>query len=142
MPREDGTGPGGMGPMTGRAAGYCAGYSVPGYMNPYGGRSFGAGRAFAGGFGRGRGYRNQHYATGLPGWARYNMGMPAWGSVSGYPYQGSPQYDTPYYGPDMTPEQEAESLKNQADFLKKQLDDVQARISDLKKEEKENKEDK
>ncbi len=38
MPRGDGTGPAGMGPMTGRAAGYCAGYPVPGYMNPYGGR--------------------------------------------------------------------------------------------------------
>ena len=38
MPRGDGTGPGGMGPMTGRAAGYCAGYSVPGYMNPVPGR--------------------------------------------------------------------------------------------------------
>jgi len=38
LPRGDGTGPGGRGPMTARAAGYCAGYSVPGYMNPYGGR--------------------------------------------------------------------------------------------------------
>jgi hypothetical protein len=27
----DGTGPAGMGPMTGRAAGYCAGYLVPGF---------------------------------------------------------------------------------------------------------------
>jgi len=34
MPRGDGTGPAGMGPMTGRAAGYCAGFPVPGYMNP------------------------------------------------------------------------------------------------------------
>ena len=39
MPRGDGTGPAGMGPMTGRAAGYCAGYPVPGYMNPVGGRA-------------------------------------------------------------------------------------------------------
>ena len=38
MPRGDGTGPAGLGPMTGRAAGYCAGYPVPGFMNPYGGR--------------------------------------------------------------------------------------------------------
>jgi len=30
MPGGDGTGPAGMGPMTGRAAGYCAGYPVPG----------------------------------------------------------------------------------------------------------------
>ena len=77
MPRGDRTGPAGMGPMTGRAAGYCAGYSTPGYMNPYGGRvSRGApfwgadryagtypaygpfrprGRFFGFGFGRGRG---------------------------------------------------------------------------------------
>jgi len=35
MPRGDRTGPAGMGPMTGRAAGYCAGYNVPGFINPY-----------------------------------------------------------------------------------------------------------
>ncbi len=40
MPGGDGTGPAGMGPMTGRAAGYCAGYVVPGYMNPRVGRGF------------------------------------------------------------------------------------------------------
>ena len=34
MPRGDRTGPAGMGPMTGRAAGYCAGYAAPGFMNP------------------------------------------------------------------------------------------------------------
>jgi len=38
MPRGDGTGPAGLGPMTGRAAGFCAGYPVPGYMNPVAGR--------------------------------------------------------------------------------------------------------
>ena len=43
MPAGDGTGPAGMGPMTGRAAGFCAGYPTPGYMNPYGGR-FGVGK--------------------------------------------------------------------------------------------------
>lgn len=36
MPRGDRTGPAGRGPMTGRGAGYCAGYPVPGFMNPYG----------------------------------------------------------------------------------------------------------
>ena len=34
MPRGDRTGPWGLGPRTGRAAGYCSGYPVPGYMNP------------------------------------------------------------------------------------------------------------
>ena len=49
MPRGDRTGPYGAGPMTGRAAGYCVGYSVPGYMNP----TYGYGRGFGRGFGRG-----------------------------------------------------------------------------------------
>ena len=40
MPAGNGTGPLGFGPMTGRAAGYCAGYPVPGYMNPVPGRGF------------------------------------------------------------------------------------------------------
>jgi hypothetical protein len=38
MPAGDGTGASGMGPMTGRAAGFCAGFPVPGYMNPVVGR--------------------------------------------------------------------------------------------------------
>ncbi len=129
MPRGDGTGPGGMGPMTGRAAGYCAGYNVPGYMNPYGGRYPGAGRGFFGGFGRGR--RNRYYAAGQPGWAGYNMGLPAWGGAAGYP-----EYGAPGYGQEVSPEQEVDLLKGQADFLKQQLDDIQARMGDLEKEKK------
>ncbi|MBA7569646.1 hypothetical protein ES708_11387 [subsurface metagenome] len=34
MPGGDRTGPTGMGPMTGRGVGYCAGYQVPGFANP------------------------------------------------------------------------------------------------------------
>ncbi|MBN1383204.1 MAG: DUF5320 domain-containing protein [Deltaproteobacteria bacterium] len=34
MPGGNRTGPAGMGPMTGRAAGFCAGYPTPGYLNP------------------------------------------------------------------------------------------------------------
>ena len=34
MPRGDGKGPAGLGPMIGRAAGFCAGYPAPIYMNP------------------------------------------------------------------------------------------------------------
>jgi len=49
MPLGDRTGPAGMEPMTGRAAGYCAGYPVPGYMNHYGGRpGLGFGITYAG----------------------------------------------------------------------------------------------
>jgi len=45
MPRNDGTGPTGMGPMTGRAAGRC---------NPYGQANVGLGRGQR--MGRGRGF--------------------------------------------------------------------------------------
>jgi hypothetical protein len=39
MPFGDGTGPAGLGPMTGRAAAFCAGFPVPGYINPIIGRA-------------------------------------------------------------------------------------------------------
>ena len=61
MPGGDGTGPRGLGSMTGRGMGFCAGFNVPGYMNPpaYGGRGmgFGRGRGFGRGMGWGRGWR-------------------------------------------------------------------------------------
>ena len=41
MPRGDRTGPMGAGPMTGRAAGFCAGNTAPGYANFGGGRGRG-----------------------------------------------------------------------------------------------------
>ena len=56
MPRGDGTGPMGLGPMTGRGAGFCAGLAAPGYAN-----SIGCGF----GFNRGRGFRRMFYATGF-----------------------------------------------------------------------------
>ncbi len=121
MPRGDGTGPGGMGPMTGRAVGYCAGYPVPGYMNQIPGRGF-VGRGASGGRGGGRGRRNWYYATGQPGWARAASGLPAWGGA------------VPYYGPvEMAPEQEAEALKKESEYLKQELDEIQERIKTLEK---------
>lgn len=43
MPWGDGTGPWGLGPMTGRGFGYCAGFPHPGFVVPFprGGRCFG-----------------------------------------------------------------------------------------------------
>lgn len=63
MPRGDGRGPFGFGPMTGRKAGYCAGFSTPGFAN------LGRNRRF---LGRGHGWRHCFYETGLPYWARKN----------------------------------------------------------------------
>ena len=74
MPGGNGTGPMGLGPMTGRGAGFCAGYSVPGFMNPVGGR-LGMGFGWGRGLGWGRGF----------GWGR-------WGGF--YPYG----YRVPYLG--------------------------------------------
>ena len=123
MPGGDGTGPGGMGPMTGRAAGYCAGYAVPGYANPVGGRGF---RGFGGGGRGGRGWRNQFYATGLTGWQRAAMGYPAFG--------GAMPVAAPYaapLAPAMGAEQQLDVLKAQAEHLEDALDGIKKRIEEL-----------
>ncbi len=126
MPFGDGTGPMGMGPMTGRGMGYCAGFPVPGYMNPGWGRGwFGFGRGFA--RGGGRGWRNWYYATGLPGWIRASYGMPAFGGWAGMPRM----YPGAYPPQPPTPEEETAMLKDQAEFLKQQLEEIQKRIADL-----------
>lgn len=113
MPGGDGTGPMGLGFRTGRGAGYCAGYAVPGYANP----GFGRGRvSFGRGRGGGRGYRNRYYATGVPGWQ-------------------VPDYRPGAYGnyPEPAAEEEKQYLKTEAEALKRELSDVQARIGTLEK---------
>ena len=127
MPGGDGTGPAGMGPMTGRAAGYCAGYPVPGFMNPTGGRGF-----WGGGRGGGWGRRNWFYATGLPGWQRFGAGYPAYGGAM--PYGGATRYRVPYgapYDPAPTKEQELDILKGQAEYFEDALDGIKKRITEL-----------
>jgi len=57
MPGGDGTGPMGMGPMTGGGRGYCA---VPT------GRYFGRRRGFGHGWGRGRGWSRDWFGYGEP----------------------------------------------------------------------------
>lgn len=116
MPGGDRTGPAGQGPMTGRAAGYCAGYPAAGYGN------FGFGRGDWGGWGRGggRGRRNRFYATGLPGWQRPALGWPGWASPYGAPFASGP-----------TQEQELDSLKDQAEYFESALDGIRKRIEEL-----------
>lgn len=114
MPRGDRTGPEGMGPMTGRAAGDCAGYDVPGYANPTGrrglGRGFGRGfgRGLGRGFGRGFGWRNR-FAAG-PGW------------------------DVPPVAPRVSPEQETSWLKARAAELQAALKQISERLDSLEQE--------
>jgi len=122
MPFGDGTGPAGMGPMTGKAAGYCAGYPVAGYMNPYGGRSRQNGGfkvGFAEGRGSGRGCKHRFFAIDMPGRLRSNA---------------NPSEQTNPFISGFTPEQEMEQLKDQSELLKQQLDDMQTRIDELSKQ--------
>ena len=132
MPFGDRTGPMGMGPMTGRAAGYCAGFGVPGYMNPIPGRgAWGWGRGWARGFGRGgRGWRHWFYATGLPGWMRAQWGWPSWGVRPYAP--GAVPFAGPY-APQATAKQEADALKAQAECLSETLEEVKKRIEELER---------
>jgi hypothetical protein len=132
MPAGDRTGPRGMGPRTGRAAGYCGGYDTPGWANPVPGRGFGLGRGWGGaGGGRGGGvsgwrHRHWYHATGVPGRARFGYGpireaAPVWGYG---PYAAAPSR-----------EEEAESLRQQAEWLKRELDAIGTRIEELSSEE-------
>jgi hypothetical protein len=115
MPGGDGTGPAGMGPMTGRAAGFCAGYSVPGYANPVGGRGF---RGFGRGMGHGRGF-GRGFARGF-GFAAGNRPYPN----AAYPYN-------PAVAAQPTAQQEMEALKQQAQYLTETLEDINSRIKQL-----------
>jgi hypothetical protein len=122
MPRGDGTGPAGLGPMTGRAAGFCAGYGAPGYMNPVGGRGMGAGwgrgLGFGRGFGRGlgRGFR--------AGWAGFR-GVPAVHPAA-VPYGAAP-----------TAAQELDVLKGQARQFEEALEGIKSRIAELETDQQE-----
>jgi hypothetical protein len=77
MPFGDGTGPAGIGPMTGRAAGFCAGYPVSGYMNPVMGRAgfYGTGIPTVGPYGAGTyGYVTPYAGRGNA-WLRRGFGF-------------------------------------------------------------------
>ena len=103
MPRRDGTGPEGLGPMTGRAAGNCAGSGVYGLANPAVGRGFGMGRGRGGGYG----CRNRFYATGQTGWQRAAM-FPA-----------------------ATPVQQIDALRGQAEYLEGTLEAIRKQLEAL-----------
>jgi hypothetical protein len=111
MPGGDGSGPMGMGPMTGRAAGYCAGYAVPGYASAMPGRGFGRGMGFGRGLGRGRGWRGA-----------YGVGY-GWAGPRPVPVLGGPVAPAPA--------SELDALKGQAEHLAAVLEDVKGRITEI-----------
>ena len=119
LPRGDKTGPLGAGPMTGRAAGYCTGYPVPGYINQACGYGRGMRRGRGRGFGRGYGRRQFVYPTIVP-------------------VQPISQVYPPVLQ-QQTPEQELNALENyekdleaEKTDLNQEMDGVKARIEELK----------
>ena len=115
MPLGDRTGPSGLGARSGRGAGFCAGYGVPGYMNP--GPSFGYGfrRGQEAGFGQGRG-------RGFRG--RFCRQFSPWG------YQYGAQQYAPVPG-QFEPVDEKAYLASEAKILKEQLSSIEKRLSEL-----------
>jgi len=92
MPLGDGTGPQGFGPMTGRAAGYCAGYPVPGYMNPIHGLGYWGRGAYDGGVVPA--YGTPPYGMyGMPRYPGYYPGLAiSWGHGRGRFYGYFPRF--------------------------------------------------
>jgi len=108
MPGFDGTGPRGMGSMTGGGRGFCSPWGL--------GSRYGLGR-------------------GMP-YPRY--GAPYGSSYGGTPYAGATPYSyggvppgaNPYVSP-MSGAQELDFLKNQAQAIKSQLEQISDRIKEL-----------
>ena len=126
MPRGDGTGPAGQGPMTGRAAGYCAGNSAPGYANPLPrmGMGLGRGRGFGRGLGVGRGF----------GWRRMAFAQvapvtPVENVVPVYPTQQPTKEQEKQYL-----ESETKAIEAEQNALKQELEAVKKRLDELKKQ--------
>jgi hypothetical protein len=116
MPRGNKTGPWGAGPMSGRAAGYCAGYPVPGFMNPRRGFGRGFGRGWGRGFGR--------------GWYAYPppvIVQPAYPQI----YPPATQQQSPEQEVATLETYQKELVAEKAD-LEKEMDDIKARIEALK----------
>jgi hypothetical protein len=104
MPGFDGTGPRGMGPMTGGGRGFCSPWGIRVGLASYGAPPR-------------TGYGYPYY-----GWA---------GAF--YPFYGTPTSvpgATPF-APQMTREQELDFLKNQAQAMRGQLEKIEARIQQL-----------
>lgn len=104
MPRLNGTGPMGMGAMTGRAQGRCTGSVQPGEVNPGCGCGMGRGRGFGGGGSRGF----------LAGKGPRGMGFRRMGNQD--------------------PSQEQETLKLQAKALESQLTSIKQRLGEFEPE--------
>ncbi len=79
-----------------------------------------------GGFGGGRGRRNQFYATGMTGWQRAAVGYPAYGGAM----PAAAPYAAPYAQP-VSAEQQLDALKGQAEYFADALEGIRKQIEEL-----------
>jgi len=131
MPFGDRTGPRGMGPMTGRGAGYCSGSDRPGFASPGLGRGWsGAGRGPGRGLGGGMGFGFRGASPPWPYVGRGRGGLPR----CGYYTAGAGTAPAPAYPPDAAPlarDEELDYLKGQAEAMKGRLDEIESRMREL-----------
>ena len=100
------TGPNGLGPATGRGAGYCTGNTAPGYATPSFGQR-GSGRGFNQ-FSRG-GFRNRFYSAGFTGIKQDSL---------------QNTFTQPHF-------ESVDILKNQAKIMQDNLDAINQKIGEL-----------
>ncbi len=114
MPGGDRTGPRGMGPRTGRAAGFCRGFGAPGSFNRSSDLDSRGGN-------RGGGRRNRFFQSGGPGgWSNQGGGAAGMG-----------------FAPNVGQEDRVETLRAQAMQMEKTLDMMKQRIRQLETGQKE-----
>jgi len=117
LPGLDGTGPRGMGPMTGGMRGWCTGFAP----SPWNYRR--------------RPFYGTAYPYGSPNWfPRMPYPNPAWGMPRMPPMQfGTSPWMNPSYG--FSKEDEKEYLENEVKMLEEQLEQIRQRISEIDSEE-------
>jgi len=119
MPRGDRTGPAGMGSMTGRGLGYCAGNVAPGFASG----SYGRGGGFGRGFGLGSRRGGYGYQAAYPA---YPPPYAPWTYGNNYP--PVPGQTT---GPDLAALQsQAEQLQTMLTNVQKQMEEMEAHKED------------
>jgi hypothetical protein len=128
MPGGDRTGPWGTGPMTGRGLGFCAGYTVPGYIYAGPGRWL---RGFGRGLGRGRGRGRRAW------WGPQALACWQWAAMGLLPL-GARWLSRTVLPHAPTRQQQLEELNEQAESLENALHGIRARINQLEAEPQQN----